>query len=238
MAHPQRVPQTPDEEILGTKRRSVESVTTEDERIERIVGELRRGFDALTELGPAITIFGSARVAPEEPEYKQARTTARLLGESGFAIITGGGPGIMEAGNRGAQDAGVTSVGLNIELPFEQAPNPYQDIELMFHYFFTRKLMFVRYATGFVVFPGGYGTLDELFEALVLEQTDKVNDFPIVLVGTAYWGGLVEWVRTKLVDEGMISPQDTDLIKVTDDPDEVLAHVNHCHRLQEPAAAA
>lgn len=237
MAHPQRVPQTSDEEILGTKRRSVEQVTTEDERIERIVGELRRGFDALKDLGPAVTMFGSARVASEEPEYAQARATARLLGESGFAIITGGGPGIMEAGNRGAREAGATSVGLNIELPFEQAPNPYQDIELMFHYFFTRKLMFVRYATGFVVFPGGYGTLDELFEALVLEQTDKVNDFPIVLVGTGYWHGLVEWVRTRLVDDGMISPQDTDLIKVTDDPAEVLAHVNHCHRLQEPARA-
>ena len=237
MAHPQRVPQTPDEEILGTKRRSVEQVTTEDERIERIVGELRRGFEALKDLGPAVTIFGSARVAPEEPEYEQARATARMLGESGFAVITGGGPGIMEAGNRGAQDAGTTSVGLNIELPFEQAPNPYQDIELMFHYFFTRKLMFVRYATGFVVFPGGYGTLDELFEALVLEQTDKVSDFPIVLVGTSYWRGLVDWVRTRLVDEGMISPQDTDLIKVTDDPSEVLTHVNHCHLLQEPARA-
>jgi uncharacterized protein (TIGR00730 family) len=233
----ERIPQTPDEEILGTKRRSVKQVRTEDERIARIDGELREGFTRLKELGPAVTMFGSARTPEGHPDYELARSTARMLGEDGFAIMTGGGPGIMEAGNRGAQEAGVTSVGLNIELPFEQAPNGYQDIELMFHFFFTRKLMFVRYATAFVVFPGGYGTLDELFEALVLEQTDKITDFPIVLVGTEFWGGLVDWIKTRLVDDHLISATDPDLLVVTDDPKEICEAVRRGFEMQEPAAA-
>ena len=139
-----------------------------------------------------------------------------------FAIITGGGPGAMEAGNLGARDAGVTSVGLNIELPFEQQPNPYQDIALDFHYFFTRKLMFIRYSTAFVVMPGGYGTLDELFEALVLEQTDKIHDFPVVLFGTDYWQGLVDWLHAEVVTAAMIAPADLSLLRITDDPEEVV----------------
>src|SRR4051794_40149474 len=170
--------------------------------------ELRMGFAALRELGPAVSFFGSARTPTEHPAYALARESARQVGEEGFAIVTGGGPGIMEAANRGAQDAGATSVGLNIELPFEQDANPYQDIELNFHYFFTRKLMFVRYVTGFVAFPGGYGTLDEVFEALVLEQTDKVWDFPVVLVGTDFWDGLVSWIRGRLVEDELISADD------------------------------
>jgi uncharacterized protein (TIGR00730 family) len=233
MALQERVPQTPDEEILGTKRRSVKQVRTEDERIERIDDELRAGFTKLKELGPAVTMFGSARTPEDHPDYALARDTARMLGEDGFAIITGGGPGIMEAGNRGAMDAGTTSVGLNIDLPFEQDANGFQDIELHFHYFFTRKLMFVRYATAFVVFPGGFGTLDELFEALVLEQTDKIRDFPVVLVGTEFWGGLVDWIRTRLVDDELISASDPDLLVVTDDPAEICAAVRRGHQLQE-----
>ena len=237
MAFIKRAPTTSDEEILGTKRRSVKQVRTEDERVERIDQELRNGFTELKELGPAVTIFGSARTPPGHPDYELARSTARMLGTEGFAIITGGGPGIMEAGNKGAQDAGATSVGLNIELPFEQDANGFQDIELHFHYFFTRKLMFVRYATAFVVFPGGFGTLDELFEALVLEQTDKIKDFPVVLVGTEFWGGLVDWIRTRLVEDELISASDTDLLIVTDDPTEICAAVRRGHAMQEPAAA-
>jgi uncharacterized protein (TIGR00730 family) len=228
-----RVAATSDEELLGTKRRSVQRELTEKERLERIDDELRKGFDALRELGPAVTIFGSARTPESHPDYALARETARLLGQNGYAIITGGGPGIMEAGNRGAQDVDATSVGLNIELPFEQDPNGFQDIELHFHYFFTRKLIFVRYATAFVVFPGGFGTLDELFEALVLEQTDKITDFPVVLVGTRFWGGLVDWIGTRLVEDELISASDPELLVVTDDPADILATINRGRRLQE-----
>ncbi|HWI21810.1 MAG TPA: TIGR00730 family Rossman fold protein [Baekduia sp.] len=233
MTSADRVAATSDEELLGTKRRSVQRELTEDERLERIDAELRKGFDALRELGPAVTIFGSARTPENHPDYALARETASLLGQNGYAIITGGGPGIMEAGNRGAQDVGATSVGLNIELPFEQAPNRYQDIELNFHYFFTRKVIFVRYATAFVVFPGGFGTLDELFEALVLEQTDKITDFPVVLVGTQFWGGLVDWIGSRLVDDELISASDPELLVVTDDPADVVEAINRGRQLQE-----
>src|SRR4051794_31227634 len=185
--------------------------------------ELRMGFAALRELGPAVSFFGSARTPTEPPAYALARESARQVGEEGFAIITGGGPGIMEAANRGAQDAGVTSIGLNIELPFEQGANGYQDIGLTFHFFFTRKVMFVRYATGFVVFPGGFGTLDELFEALVLIQTRKIRSFPVVLVGTDWWSGLIGWARERLAGRGLIAPEDLQLMRCTDDPDEVVA---------------
>lgn len=220
-------PRSPDEEILGTKRRTAKQELTEDERIERIDGEMRIAFSALKELGPAVTIFGSARTPEHHPVYSQTRDIAQRLGRAGFSIITGGGPGVMEAGNRGAQDVGAKSVGLNIELPFEQHANPYQDIELDFHYFFTRKLMFVRYATAFVVMPGGYGTLDELFEALVLEQTDKIHDFPIILFGSDYWEGLVDWMHEKLVGEQMMAPADLSLLRVTDDPQEVVDSICH-----------
>jgi uncharacterized protein (TIGR00730 family) len=215
-------PTTPDEELLGTKRRAVIATRTEAERLARIERDLSAGFEALRDLGPAVTFFGSARVAPDHPSYAAGRDLARRVGEAGFAIISGGGPGLMEAANRGAQDAGVRSVGLNIQLPFEQAPNPYQDVALTFSFFFTRKMMFVRYATGFVVLPGGFGTLDELFEALVLEQVDKIRDFPIILFGTAYWGGLLDWIRERLVADGMARPEEAGLLMVTDDPDAVV----------------
>jgi len=226
-------PSTPDEELLGTKRRAVVATRTEAERLERIDRDLEAGFAALRDLGPAVTFFGSARVKPDDPYYAQGREIARRVGGEGFAIITGGGPGLMEAANRGARDAAVTSVGLNIMLPFEQAPNPYQDIGLTCAFFFTRKMMFVRYATAFVVLPGGFGTLDELFEALVLEQVDKIRDFPIVLVGTAYWGGLLDWIRERLVAEGMVNERDAALLTVTDDPDEVVRAVCDARELQE-----
>jgi hypothetical protein len=230
---PERQPATTDEELLGTKRRQVHATRTEAERVARIERELEGGFAALRELGPAVSFFGSARTPADHAYYALARRAACRVGEEGFAIITGGGPGIMEAANRGAQDASATSVGLNIELPFEQGANAFQDIGLTFKYFFARKVMFVRYATAFVVFPGGYGTLDELFEALVLEQTDKIRDFPIVLVGTEFWGGLLAWVRERLLTERYISERDPELLFVTDDPEEIVDIVCVGRRQQE-----
>lgn len=194
-------------------------------RVFRIMGEFVEGFEALSGLGPAVSVFGSARVREGDPEYEACVATARLLGEAGYAIITGGGPGIMEAGNRGARLAGAPSVGCNIELPFEQASNPYLDISVDFRYFFVRKTMFVKYAQAFVIFPGGFGTLDELFEALTLIQTGKIKDFPIVLFGSEYFGGLVDWIRGTLSEEGKIAPDDLELICVTDDPGTVRDHI-------------
>jgi uncharacterized protein (TIGR00730 family) len=231
-----RPPTSHDEELLGTKRRAVLATRTEAERVRRIEDELEAGFAALRDLGPAVSFFGSARTPPDHPDYALARETARRLGEAGFAIITGGGPGIMEAANRGAREAGATSVGLNIELPSEQGPNPYQDIALEFDYFFTRKLMFVRYATAFVALPGGYGTLDELFEALVLEQVGKIRDFPIVLMREAFWDGLLRWVGERLVADRVIDASDPELLRVTDDPAEVVAVVRASQARAEPAA--
>jgi uncharacterized protein (TIGR00730 family) len=228
-------PESPDEEILGAERSAVKTELTEPQRIERIARELERGFEALAGVS-GVSCFGSARVSATDPRYEQARTTGRLLAQAGFPVITGGGPGLMEAANRGAKEAGGLSVGLNIELPFEQGPNPYQDIELMFHYFFTRKLMFVRYASAFVVFPGGFGTLDELFEALVLIQTHKIRDFPVVLIGTEFWDGLLDWMRERLAGERMINPTDMDLIQTTDDPAEAVALVRDGAERQGMAA--
>ena len=228
-------PESPDEEILGAERSAVKTELTEPQRIERISRELERGFEALSGVC-GVSCFGSARVAETDPRYAQARTTGRLLAQAGFTVITGGGPGLMEAANRGATEAGGVSVGLNIELPFEQAPNPYQDIELTFHYFFTRKLMFVRYASAFVVFPGGFGTLDELFEALVLIQTHKIRDFPVVLIGTEFWSGLIEWMRERLAGERMIKPTDLDLLQTTDEPAEAVALVRDGAERQGMAA--
>jgi uncharacterized protein (TIGR00730 family) len=216
-----RMPVTLDEEIIGAEEAAVVSTLTDAARLERIQDELERGFRALAHVGAAASIFGSARTRQDDPEYTQARETARLVGEAGMAVITGGGPGVMEAANRGARDAGATSIGLNIELPFEQGLNSYCDIGLEFHYFFARKIMFVRYASGFVVFPGGFGTLDELFESLTLIQTGKVRNFPVVLVGSDYWCDLIEWIRKRVLAEGKISPADLDLLTVTDDPVEV-----------------
>ncbi len=219
---PQR-PSSSDEELLGAELASVESQQTDPQRIERMRAELEMGFERMRGTSKGVSIFGSARIPEGHPDYELARTVGARLGEAGFTVITGGGPGIMEAGNRGCQEAGGRSVGLNIELEFEQEGNPYQDLALDFHYFFTRKVMFVRYANAFVVFPGGFGTLDELFEALVLIQTHKVRHFPVLLVGSAFWSGLVGWVRDQLATRALISPEDLDLFRVTDDVHEIVA---------------
>ena len=216
-----REPRTLDEEIIAAQEAAVRSTLSDEDRIERITEELRTSFDALAGVGAAASFFGSARTPPDHHEYLLARETARIVGESGLAIITGGGPGIMEASNRGAKDAGALSIGLNIELPFEQGGNPFCDILLEFHYFFARKIMFVRYASGFVVFPGGYGTMDELFEALTLIQTGKITEFPVVLVGTDYWRGVADWLVERMLAEGKVAPADVELFTLTDDPFEV-----------------
>ncbi len=187
----------------------------------RILSEFVEGFDALAAVGPAVTIFGSARSKPDSPDYELARGIAHRLAERGFAIITGGGPGIMEAANRGCQEGGGLSIGCNIELPHEQGINPYVDLGVEFKYFFARKTMFVKYADAFVILPGGFGTLDELFESLTLIQTGKIRDFPVVLVGTAYWQGMLDWMRDVQIPAGAVSQADLDLLKLTDDPDEV-----------------
>ena len=216
-----REPRSSDEELLSAQIPTIVSERTEAQRLDRIHAELERGFTALAGVRRGVSIFGSARIPPGHPHYVLARETARLLGEAGMTVITGGGPGLMEAANRGARDAGAVSVGLNIELPFEQAANRYQDIELYFHYFFTRKVMFVRYANAYVVLPGGFGTLDELFEALVLIQTHKIRDFPVVLVVREQWAGLLDWMRERLVTDGLVAESDIDHIALTDDPAEV-----------------
>jgi uncharacterized protein (TIGR00730 family) len=201
------------------------AVGRESWRVFRIMGEFVEGFEELSHLGPAVTIFGSARTKPENPYYQQCVQTARLLGEAGFTIITGGGPGMMEAANKGAQEAGVCSVGLNIELPFEQDVNPHADLKIHFRYFFVRKTMFVKYAQGFVIFPGGFGTLDECFEALTLIQTGKIRNFPVVLFGSEYWKGLLDWIRAVVLPEGKIDEQDLDLFCVTDSPEEAVEYL-------------
>jgi len=195
-------------------------------RVFRIMAELVEGFEALNGIGPGVTIFGSARLKPDSIYYNKCLKVAETLGKDGFAIISGGGPGIMEAANKGARDANGVSVGLNIELPMEQMPNHFQDIRLEFRYFFVRKLMFVKYAVGYVIFPGGYGTMDELFEALTLIQTKKIRSFPVVLVGKEYWAGLLDWLRKTVLAAGNIDPHDLDLMHVVDEPEEVCAIIN------------
>ncbi|MEZ5087571.1 MAG: TIGR00730 family Rossman fold protein [Tessaracoccus sp.] len=192
-------------------------------RVLRIQAEFVEGFDALRNLPPAISIFGSARITPGTPMYDHAVHIGRRLAEEGFAVITGGGPGIMEAGNKGASEAGGTSVGLGIELPHEQGLNEYVNLGIDFRYFFARKMMFLKYSQGFIVMPGGFGTFDELFEALTLTQTGKVTHFPMVLFGTAYWGKLMEWLEDEVAGGGFISPADLDLLTVTDDMEEAVA---------------
>jgi uncharacterized protein (TIGR00730 family) len=196
--------------------------STDPWRVLRIEGEFVEGFDALADVGAAVAIFGSARSNPKNHWYKLAVETARLFGEQGLAIITGGGPGIMEAANKGARQAGTMSIGLNIELPHEQGANAYLDRLINFRYFFVRKTMFVKYTCAFVVFPGGFGTLDELFEAMTLVQTGKIKHFPVVLVGSSYWAGLVDWIRTQLLPNGMIDADDLNLFHVTDEPAEAV----------------
>jgi uncharacterized protein (TIGR00730 family) len=197
-------------------------VHTDPWRVLRIQAEFVEGFGLLAEVGPAITVFGSARTPRDHPEYELSRQLGFQLAKAGYAVITGGGPGVMEAANRGCVEAAGTSVGLGIELPFEQGLNSYVEVGIDFRYFFVRKTMFVKYAQGFVFMPGGFGTLDELFEALVLVQTGKVTRFPLVLMGTDYWAGLIDWVGTRMVEAGKISAHDMDLIKITDDVDEVV----------------
>jgi uncharacterized protein (TIGR00730 family) len=212
---------TEDSKLLEPVERP-DFLDTDPWRALRILSEFVEGFDALAEVGPAITVFGSARVAEGEPAYDMAREIGRLLAAEGYAVITGGGPGVMEAANRGCQEGGGLSVGCNIELPHEQSINAYVDLGVEFRYFFARKTMFVKYADGFVILPGGYGTMDELFEALTLIQTGKIRHFPVILVGTAFFAGFLEWIKAKLLGEGMISPEDLDLMQVTDDPKEVV----------------
>jgi uncharacterized protein (TIGR00730 family) len=221
--HPPRHPTSLDEELLEAETTAILSELTDAQRLLRIQDELRAGFAQLAHVGKAVSIFGSARTPRDHPRYAAARTLARRLGEEGYAIITGGGPGIMEAANRGAREAGAVSVGLGIDLPHEQSLNQYVDVELTFHYFFTRKVMFVRYASGFVVFPGGFGTLDELFEAATLRQTQKIRYFPIVLYDSGYWGGLIDWLRDTVRRDGNIVATDVQALVVADDFEDVLA---------------
>jgi uncharacterized protein (TIGR00730 family) len=202
---------------------------TEAWRVLRIQGEFVAGIDSLAEIGAAVSVFGSARFAPTHPMYAISRRLGQLLAEAGFAVITGGGPGLMEAANRGAQEAGGTSIGLNIELPFEQKSNPYTNLSVDFRYFFVRKTMFVKYATGFVIFPGGFGTLDELFESLTLVQTHKIHRFPIILFGKSYWSGLLDWIMTTVLDEGAISREDLNLLIVTDSVEEARDMLVDCY---------
>lgn len=196
-------------------------------RVFRIQSELVEGFENLFGLGPAVTVFGSARLGEESPYYQQAIILGKMLSDAGFAVISGGGPGIMEAANRGAKQGKSKSVGLNIHLPHEQYPNKYQDISLTFRYFFVRKLMFIKYALAYVIFPGGFGTMDELFEALTLVQTGKIESFPIILYGREYWQGLVDWMKSTLVAKGTIAKEDFSFISIVDKPEDV------CYLLKE-----
>ncbi|MDX1663551.1 MAG: TIGR00730 family Rossman fold protein [Candidatus Promineifilaceae bacterium] len=198
---------------------------TDTWRVFRIMGEFVEAFDTLAGMGPAVSIFGSARVKPDHPQYQAAVEVARLLGEAGYSIITGGGPGIMEAGNKGARLAEAPSIGLNIELPFEQGWNRFVGIPINFHYFFIRKTIFVKYAQAFVIFPGGFGTMDEMFEALTLIQTGKIQNFPVVLFDSDYWAGLLQWLRKIMLTEGKIAPEDVNLLMVTDSPSEVVEFI-------------
>jgi uncharacterized protein (TIGR00730 family) len=212
---------TQDEQLLESPGPD-EFTHTDTWRVFRIMGEFVEGFDELATLTRGISIFGSARTHANDPDYQAARETAALLARAGFAVITGGGPGIMEAANRGAFEAGGLSVGCNIELPFEQGSNPYLTKGLKFKYFFVRKMMFVKYSLGFIIFPGGFGTLDELFEALTLIQTKKIRNFPVVLFGSAYWAGMLSWIRDFAVKEGKVTAQDLELLHLTDSPADVV----------------
>ncbi len=201
----------------------IDDMTVRDTwRMFHIMAEFVEGFDILPDVHPAVSIFGSARTSPDSPVYKATEETARLLVGCGFNIISGGGPGVMEAANKGASEAGGKSVGLHIQLPNEQQPNPYANIRLDYRYFFIRKVMFVKYAVAYVIMPGGLGTLDELFESLTLIQTDRIRSFPVVLVDSNYWKGLVDWLKGTLVDRGAISPEDLDIFSVVDRPEEAV----------------
>ena len=212
-----RTPEKPEKQYL------LDAITVHDSwRLFKILAELVDGFETLGEIYPAVTIFGSARVRPGDEIYERTVTIARKLAENGFNVITGGGPGIMEAGNKGAREGGARSVGLNIMLPMEQEPNPYANVRLDFQYFFVRKVMFVKYGQAYIGMPGGLGTLDEIFEALTLIQTHRIKPFPVILVGKDYWSGLADWIRNTLLARNYVSQQDLDLVTLLDDPDEVV----------------
>jgi uncharacterized protein (TIGR00730 family) len=229
------VPSTTTDQRLLDNRGQAEWVHTDPWRVLRIQAEVVEGFGLLSELGRAVSVFGSARTKPGSDEYELAVEIGERLVKAGYAVITGGGPGIMEAANKGADQANGVSVGIGIELPFEQKLNDYIDIGVEFRYFFVRKLMFVKYSQAFVVMPGGFGTLDELFEAVTLVQTGKITRFPIVLVGSSYWSGLLDWIKNTMLPSGKISPFDPDLLHVTDDPEEVVATIVHAHESQQRA---
>jgi uncharacterized protein (TIGR00730 family) len=215
---------TEDEKLLGGQGAERPAfLETDTWRALRILSEFVEGFEALAGVGAAVAVFGSARTPEDHPTYEQARQLGAALARAGFAVITGGGPGTMEAANRGAHEAGGLSIGCNIELPHEQHPNTYVDLSVEFHYFFARKTMFVKYADAFVIMPGGFGTLDELFESLTLIQTGKIRNFPVVLIGHAYWDGLIDWMREVQLPAGSIGQADLDLLRVTDDPAEAVA---------------
>lgn len=213
---------TTDQRLLDSRGPS-DWVHTDPWRVLRIQSEFVEGFGALAELGPAVSIFGSARTKPDDPMYEAAREVAMKLCGEGYAVITGGGPGVMEAANKGAHECGGVSVGLGIELPHEQGMNEYVDLGINFRYFFVRKTMFVKYAQGYIVMPGGFGTMDELFEALTLAQTGKITSFPIVLFGSEYWGGLIDWLRNTMLPDGKVNALDIDMLHITDDIDEAVA---------------
>ena len=216
---------TDDEVLLRSPEPEDDYKTSDSWRVFRIMGEFVDGFDNLATVTRGVSLFGSARTRGDDEMYVAARETGRLLAEAGFEVITGGGPGIMEAGNRGAFEAGKVSVGCNIELPFEQAPNPYQTKSLSFKYFFVRKTMFIKYSNAYIIFPGGFGTMDELFEALTLIQTRKIRNFPVVLFGSQYWQGLLQWITTTMLHEGYIGEEDLKLIHLTDSPTDAVNFV-------------
>lgn len=228
-----RVPRTTTDQRLLEGRQPSDWVHTDPWRVLRIQAEFVEGFGTLAELGPSVAVFGSARTGPDHPAYAMSEAVGAELVRAGFGVITGGGPGTMEGANKGATEAGGTSVGLGIELPHEQHLNDWVDLGMNFRYFFVRKTMFLKYSQAFICLPGGFGTLDELFEALVMVQTGKITRFPIVLLGTEFWGGLVDWLGDKLVGEGMISPEDMDLMLVTDSIDEAIDHIVAAHEGQE-----
>ena len=233
------VPVTEDEKLLqsGSPRSSSTDFTRSDPwRVMRIMGEFIEGFDTLASVEKGVAIFGSARTGPEDPQYRAAQETAALLSQAGFSIITGAGPGIMEAANKGARQGDGESVGCNIELPFEQGANPYVDRLVNFRYFFVRKTMFIKYSVAFIIFPGGFGTLDELFEALTLIQTGKIYQFPVILFGRHYWAGLLRWLQTRVLTEKKISRGDMDLMLLTDDPAEAAAAVIAAYEAQRGMA--
>jgi len=213
-------PITEDEKLLQAGSDRDDFTRTDPWRVMRITGEFIEGFDNLAHIDRGVSIFGSARTHPDDPQYQAAQEVARLLAEAGFAIITGAGPGIMEAANKGAKLAGGRSIGCNIELPFEQGANPYVDTLVNFRYFFVRKTMFIKYSNAFIIFPGGFGTLDEAFEALTLIQTGKIYQFPVIMFGRHYWAGLIRWLQSRVLGEAKIGPGDLDLMLLTDDPQE------------------